>query len=294
MKHGFVLVGIICLLCSCASTGGPGRNVDWDARESSAEYSGPLQLASEVEPADLRIPLLSIQAVATSMTPSVVTGRSSAIEPFGVDLGNGLAIDSGGNVFLDVLKLLNIDTTGSFQVSCSGEGLFSKPTTLSSDGGKVVLDSPRAGKGTVTQSPTVLALKPAKGKEKITITKTGDLLVYKSGIAFDRSWEMTPVEGGLDIKEKGLIGRTLEIRKEEETVRFNSKGSDLWPQYNVDKRGDAYFITYRSPQASLLYKVYYDDAAIYLMQNGIMILRIEKTESAVLVNGRKTVTYSRP
>lgn len=109
MKRIAFLCAVLCLFWSCGTTGGPASTSDWASLESSAVSTGQLEFLPEVEPANIRVPLFYVDL--NSQPPNVITGRIARPRPIGVNLGSGLAIDSGGNVFLDVLKLLRIDTS---------------------------------------------------------------------------------------------------------------------------------------------------------------------------------------
>jgi hypothetical protein len=292
MKRGIIIVGLLAILSSCGTTGAPGTRPDWIALETSATYARPMEFLPEIEPVSLRIPLFSIQPSAfDAKTVNVVEGGNSLLQPFGVDLGNGLAIDAGGSVFLDVLKLLRIDTNGTFSVTCRSAFALGKSTTLKSDENGMTLNWPR-GNGTVVRSDSGLVLKEASGKEAMKITAAGGVHTYKSSIMFDPNYEMTAAEGRLTIKGGSLSG-VLRISRQGDSVIYNEAGDPTRPKYTVSARGDAYFIETRTESAAYLFKVYFTDGTVYLVRNGFVILTVKTTGSSILVNGKEVVTYSR-
>ena len=199
MKRGIIIFGVLAILSSCGTTGAPGTVPDWAALESSATFAGPMEFLPEIEPVDLRIPLFSVVPSDFTERPfKVATGSNSLLEPFGVDLGNGLAIDAGGAAFLDVLKLLRIDTSGKFDLTCKASSPLGRPTTLKSDENGMTLNSPR-GRGTVIRSDSGLILKEASGKETMKIATTGHTYSFKPPTMLDPSYEMTAAEGRLTI-----------------------------------------------------------------------------------------------
>jgi Rieske Fe-S protein len=209
-----------------------------------------------------------------------------------VDLGNGLAIDSSGSVFLDVMKLLRIDTTRSFRVACRSDESSKRITTLAKDENGTTLDSPR-GTGTIVQGDDGLQLKPASGKTSMRITKTGGTYSYSSTIAFDPSSDMKANDNEIVVKSGLQLGSGLQIEWQDGTVVFNPRSTQPWPAYTVTRHGDAYFIEYRSASALLVFKVYYSNSSVYLVRNGFVLRTITISDSSILVNGKEVVTYSR-
>jgi len=291
MKRGVAILGVLVLLWSCGTTGGPAAGTDWGTLESFTAFTGPMEFLPEVEAANLRISLFFIGSSVLERAPDVASLRFSRMEPFGVYLGNGLAIDSAGSVFLDVLKLLRIDTSRDFRVTCKADD-SSGTIRLTKDDKGTTLDSPR-GRGTVVQSDGELTLKTASGKESMKLTTTAGAFSYRSTIAFDPSSEMKADGSRIAVKSGLRVDSGLAIDRQEASVVFNPSSGKTWPSYIVTKQGDAYIIEYRSETARLIFKVYFSESAVYVVRNGFVMSTVKISDSSVLVNGKEVVTYSR-
>jgi hypothetical protein len=291
MKRAVTIIGVLVLLWSCASTGAPGSTVDWAALESSTNHTEPMEFLPEVEVANLRISAFRIGSSAVDRASDLMVLRSPRMEPLGVYLGNGLAIDSDGNVFLDILKLLRIDTTQSFKVVCKADDR-SGTITLTNDGTAMTLVSPR-GKGTFEQSDGGLALKPATGNAIIRTTSAGGLYTYHSTLTFDPSSEMRADEDRITVKSGIRIDSGVVIEWQGNSIAFNSGGNATWPAYIVTKKGDTYIIQYKSDTAIIVFKVYFSGSSVYVVRNGFILSTVTISDSSVLVNGKEMVTYSR-
>jgi hypothetical protein len=290
MKRGIIILGALLILWSCASTG-PSPQVDWNALESTATFPG-IDFLPEVEAANLRIPLFYVGPADWGNTADITSLRSAQFVPFGVDLGNGLAIDSSGSVFLDVMKLLRIDTTRSFRVACRSDEGSKTITTLAKDENGTTLDSPR-GRGTVGQTANGLTLKPPTGKSIMTIMNAAGMYTYSSTITFDPSSEMRATDSEILVKTGFQLGSGMQIEWQDGSVAFNPRSSPPMPFYTVTRKGDAYLVEYRSSSAVLVFKVYYSGSSVYLVRNGFVLRTITISDTSILVNGKEVVTYSR-
>jgi hypothetical protein len=292
VKHVAIL-GVLCILCSCASGGAPA-SVDWSTLENEAPtVTGPLQFRPEIEPLNLRIDLFHAQSTLVGMSVkwNIVVGGVPLMQSLGVDLGNGLAIDAGGNVFLDVVKLLKIDLSSPFRVEQKPGTLLGSRTTLVRDAAGMTLRSPR-GRGTITMTDTGISLKNAAGKDDMTVKFADNTWSYHSTIAFDSGIAMKVAPDKLTISGPVLL-HSLAIGQDGESVVFNSAYDYNFPQYIVTKQGDSYSIRYKSDTANVTFKLYFTTDAVYLTQNGAAALTVKNTGSSLLVNGKEVVTYSR-
>jgi len=291
LKHAAVF-GALCLLCSCA--GGPAPvNVDWAALENDATVTGPLDFKPEIEPFNLRIDLVHATSsyTGTSLRWAIITGGTTLMQSMGVDLGNGLAIDAGGNVFLDVVKLLKIDTTAPFRVVEKPATVIGSTTTLARDDAGLTLKSPR-GRGPVTMTDTGLSLKDAAGKNAMTVKFEDKTWTYRSSIAFDPAITLKVAEDSFTISGPVIL-HSLAIAQDGESVVFNSAADYNFPQYTVTKQGDSYSIQFRSDQSNVTFKLYYTADSVYLTQNGSVAITVKNTGSSLVVNGKELVTYTR-
>jgi hypothetical protein len=286
---GLIVLGTLLVLLSCATA--PGPRVDWNALEAAATIPGS-DFLPEVEAANIRIPLFFVASKEWSNNADTMMLHAPQFAPFGVDLGNGLAIDSSGSVFLDVLKLLRIDTARNFRVACRADETSKEITTLARDESGTRLDSPR-GRGSIVRTADGLALKPASGKNIMTVSNAGGAFAYNTTIAFDPSSEMKATDSEIVVKTGLQLGSGLQIQWQDGSVAFNPRGTPTWPVYTVTRRGDAYLIEYRSSSALLVFKLYYSGPTIYLVRNGFILRTITISDSSVMVNGQEIVTYSR-
>jgi hypothetical protein len=288
MKHA-VIVGLVCILCSCATGGGPSgppAGTDWKALESSAVNTEPLQLVPEIEPTSLRLSLFYLQTYSLGNVSGIQMGGYPLTRPLGVDLGNGLAIDSGGNVFLDLLKLLQIDTSAPFRIERSLGGR----ATLIRDAGGITLRSPKV-RGTVVESGKAFSLKDLNGKEAISIALSEGTYQYHSTLTMDPPSQMEVSDDSLTVT--GPLAHTLRIKRDGESVLFNPAADPDFPQYVITKQGDCYTVQYKSLNALLTFKIYFTGSAVYVLQNGMVALSVIDTGSSIFVNGREAVTYSK-
>ncbi len=288
MKYAAML-GVLFALCSCATAGSPA-GTDWKALESEAVSTEPLQLLPEMEPVGLRITLFHVQSPKLGDPLRLVVGGFPFTQPFGVDLGNGLAIDSGGSGFLDVLKLLRIDTSAPFTVERKSDSLLGRATTLTRDSVGVTLKSARV-RGTVVQTEEGLTVRNAAGKADMTVTRAQGRYEYKSTIPLDPSFRMKAADEQLTVE--GSVQHALRIEWNGDSVVFNPDSGVSWPQYTVTKQGDSYSVRYLGQALDITLKVYFLGDSVYVLQNGIVALTVTKTTSSILVNGKEAVTYSR-
>jgi Rieske Fe-S protein len=290
MKRGIIIIGVLVLLGSCASTG-PGPAVDWAALESSSNHTEAMEFLPEIEIANLRISAFRMGSSAVDRAPDVMVLRSPRMEPLGVYLGNGLAIDSDGSVFFDILKLLKIDTSQRFNVICKADDR-SGTITMTNDGTAMTLVAPR-GRGTFEESDGGLALNPATGKAIMKTTSGSGLYTYRSTIALDPSSEMRADKDQITVKSGIRIDSGVVIEWQGNSIVFNSRSNTTWPRYVVTKKGDTYIINYKSDTARVDFKIYYAGSSVYVVRNGFSLCTVTISDSSVLVNGKEMVTYSR-
>jgi hypothetical protein len=289
MKYA-MLFGALCLLASCATSGGPS-GVDFTALESSATTTEPLQFVPEIEPANLRISLFYSETSIVDFKWKLRVGGAPLIQAFGVDLGNGLAIDSAGNVFLDVMKLLKVDMNAPFKVERKPDSLLGSRTTLVRDETGLTLRSPR-GRGPLTVTDTGMSLKNPAGKDDMTVKFAEGSWSYHSALAFDQASKMRVAEDRLTISGPVLL-HDLVIARDGESVEFNTANDQDFPHYIVTRQGDSYSIQFKNDQVNVTFKVYFTADSIYLTQNGAVALTVKKTDSSIFVNGKEAVTYSK-
>lgn len=289
IKYAAIL-GVLFTLCSCASTSAPA-GVDWAALENNATVTDPLQFQPEIEVLNLRIDLFHCEITIATNKGTIVVGGSTVMQSLGVDLGNGLAIDAGGNVFLDVVKLLKIDVSAPFRLEQKPGTVLGSRTTLARDASGMTLKSPR-GRGAITMTDTGLTMKNAAGKDTITVKQEDNTLTYHSTITFDPAITMKVAPDKLTLSGPVLL-HSLAIEQQGESVVFNSAADYNFPQYIVTKQGDSYSIQYKSDTSNVTFKVYFTADSVYLTQNGAVAVTVKNTGSSLLVNGREIVTYTR-
>ncbi len=290
MKACFLLLVGTAFLVGCGTLSSDTKTIDWKALEAQARSTGPLQFAPEYEPVDLRIPLLFVDT--TPRTGPVVGTRPTRIAPLGVSLGNGLAIDSQGAIFLDVLKLLPPDLDGDFSLTFRSSDLFRNTTLLSRKDGVLHLSSPLLGNGTVSVDADGLSLKSESGADRVKITSSETSVVYKSSVPFDPSCQLSASADTIQVKRGGLLGRTTVIQRDGQSVQFNTTQDVTIPIYDVSKSGDAYLIEYRQAPETNLYTLYFAGRAIYLVLQGNILLTVEIGDSAIRVNGRVVASWT--
>jgi hypothetical protein len=287
MKMAAVVV-CAALLAGCTSLTSEVKSVDWVARETTAQYSSTLAFGPEAEPLGLRIPLLAVSA---SDRGAIIESRQTTHwAPFGVWLGNAVAIDSQGNIFLDLLQLLKVDMHTSFTVTCRSNDLFNNLTTLAKNGDTARLSSPLFGSGTVALVDSDITV-TAAGKSRMTFTKKENQFAYRSGVVFDTPFDMSATADLLTVSAHALLGATVEIESQGDTVVFNSGGDPRLPVYTIGKTGDMYLIGSNMASAMNQYKLYCADNAYYLVHGTNIMVAVAVTSSEVRVNGSVVATF---
>lgn len=268
------------------------KNVDWAARESTASYTEPMVLQPAYEAFHLRVPLLA-PAPNTQTNEQKQSAQPAGMAPLGVSLGNGVAVDARGYLFLDVLKLLRIDMNSPFSVSCRSSELINNLTTLERKDGKLLLSSPFAGKGEVVLTDDGFAMKTTEGQDRMKIVKEGEALKYVTSILFDQGFELRSSDGTITVKELRFLGRATEIRNSEGTIYIDPALTTEAPAYQIRKSGDVYFIESSQGTVRASYRLYFTGSLIYLVQQGNILSRIEIGDSFIKVNGKEMVSYSK-
>lgn len=122
MKRYSIIFFIIILLAGCAT-----HNVTYIPEESDQISLEPLQVEIDYEAYLLRIDLIrqttKEEYTTTDWQGNTVTQKETVDVPYhylGVDLGNGLFLDSHNNLSFNILKLLGIDREDDFKITRGG------------------------------------------------------------------------------------------------------------------------------------------------------------------------------
>ena len=267
--------GLFILLASCSTTRG-GLKLDWQALEQQQRNSAPLGLYPEAELFQARIPLIQVQATTVSSTGGDAKARTTfPTSPFGISCGNGLSIDTEGNLFLDLMSLLKVDTRGTFRISYNLSELIKTADTFQ-----------YRPLGALPSSVTVSAgggLMVRVGPIEWGYTIEDGTYRYMPGVPLLAGYDMTAGPDSVRIVAHKLIPVTQLIALKNGEIHFPGK-------YRVSKQGDTY--TIRTDELlSRTYKLYYAPAQILFCEGDTIVKNVLLTPGQVLVNGEKLVAY---
>jgi hypothetical protein len=265
------------LLVSCASTRGD-LQLDWQALERQQSNSAPLGLFPEAELFQARIILIQVQATTIQGTGADKTVRTTfPTAPFGISCGNGLSMDTEGNLFLDLVSLLKLDNGGTYQVTFARNqvvktaGMFqyrpfaalSSDVTVSTGGGLMIRNGPIEWGYTIE----------------------GSTYRYKAPVPLLAKYDMSVDPDSITIIAHKLIPVTHRITLKEGEIHFPGK-------YKVSKHGDTY--TIRTDELfSREYKLYYAANQVLFCEGDNIVKNVQLQPGRILVNGEMIAEYQR-
>ena len=263
---------------ACATTRSDPRfaSVDWHALEASQVSSAPIEVLPEIDPFGLRVPLVTVEktrVTGTDMTRHTVVDHP--VSPVGVLFGNGLAVDTEGNIFLDVLALLHVDLHEDFDLRVD-EG------RLRRNGDSLQLFEPLSAPAAVTIDDTAVTLKAGLNRWGYTID--GGSYKYTSPGLLGATYDVSAGTGSVTLTAWKIFSTTY-------TVTLVDQAATFAPYYKVAKRGDAYHIDGMGDNLKS-YTLYIDGARMIFCEGNTVLHVVDLGDGAVLVDGRRVVTYT--
>lgn len=203
-----------------------------------------------------------------------------ATAPAGVDLGNGLAIDVAGNVFLDIVKLLGIDKSRPFDLTYGS-------LRLRRDDDGLWYSTGSARELPVELTDTSEHIIGSGGKSGYE--RTGSVYRYAPSFALQVGFELT-------VSPRAIAARAFRpLQYANWTIARDGPAIDFSGLFEVRKTGDCYFIRPVAPAAGRpVYTLYVAERALYFCLGDRVRMAIEILPDAILVNGTKVASYRVP
>jgi hypothetical protein len=256
-----VLLAFSFWLLSCRSANREDYSILASARDAET-YTEPLKLQIEAEGLYLRADLIRNQktiALATSGETAVVNMEYS---PLGVYLGNNLAMDSKGNVYLDLFRLFKIDFSQDFILKQGRQEVYHKgdvfyATTLSEEN--------VYNKNAIEISDKGLYVKSAFGVLRaVKLAEDGSKASYRAAMVKE---DVTAGKNELILKN--LIGAVKSFTLDAQgSVSYGAGSKTIY----VSKNGDAYDVKIGE---SLLFIPKGNQYSIYFLYNRIVVKKGE-------------------
>ncbi len=274
-----VIVSAAALAVSaCTTTRSDPRfaSIDWGTLETQQRSSDAIGVVPEIDPFNLRIPLVTVEkTVYTGIGIYRRTTVEHPVSPVGVMFGNGLALDTEGNLFLDVLALVKVDLRKDFDLRCGDARLLRS-------GASFQLFEPFSSPASVTLGDSAMTLKA--GLNTWGYTLNGSTYKYSSPGLLAARFEVTASAGSVTIVVAKLFPTTYAVSLADRSAAFS-------PYYKVTKSGDAYLIDGLGDNLKS-YKLYYAGDRIIFCEGETVLKEIQLDHGGVLVDGRKVITLT--
>lgn len=273
MGAAVVMAGLALAIVSCATTK-EDLKLDWPALEQQQKNSEPITLLPEADLFGLRIPLVEVVVTTTNGTASDATVHTSSPKGvFGVNCGNGLAIDTEGNLFIDLPSLLAVDLTGNYDITYYRNRLVKTPDSF-----RWMPYAQLPAKAVASSAGIYIEFGPTKWG----YTVEGNTWKYKPALPLLPNNEMTVGSDTIKIVAS-LIPIPQEITFKGNTIHYNGK-------YSVTKQGDTYTIK-TDESFPKTYKLYYAENQIVFCQDDKVLKNIVLGSNEITVGGEKVVHY---
>jgi hypothetical protein len=274
----------IAMLASCATlkTKTGTADIDWNSLESASKNSADMAFEPEIIPLDMTVRLLDVQ------DPTAGGEKSNGpkdipVGPYGIYLGNGLAIDHRGSIFLDLVKLLKIDTERDFELRSGWTRLVRK-----GDDYRYFESSAVSYRITKPKSKKTLFTIEHMGK----IDKKDNEYTYYSDSVLPLNYGMTVEDSSITIEPYTLSNPKTIIEIDDGTINLERYSLAGRVSQEITKSGDVYTIAMTGTDGKAEYKVYYAGNAIYFCLGNLILKKVEVLGDSVLVNGARSITYT--
>jgi hypothetical protein len=275
----FVVSAAVLTVCACSTTRSDPRfrSIDWSTLEAQQSWSDPIAVVPEIDPFDLRIPLVTVaraRVTGTGTTRHTVVDYPSS--PVGVLFGNGLALDTEGNLFLDVIAMLKVDVRKDFDLRYGR-------VRLVHSGASFQMFTAMSLTTSITLSDTALTLKTGMGTWGYTLD--GSTYRYASSGPLSTAYEVTAAENSVTLTVSALFSTTSAA------ITLAGQSAAFSPFYRVTKNGDAYHIEGLG-DTSKSYTLSYAGSRIIFCEGEEVLKEIQIDRGSVLVDGRKVITFT--
>lgn len=254
----FVFIGMLVALASCVS-----YSADYsvfEAAQQQRQYSEPIGFLPEAEPTYFRKDLLRVsQMQFTNEYTSEMRSVEESYEILGCNIGNNLAIDANGNIYLNPFNFFKVDLNEDFEIKMGREAVVRK--------GSVFYSKTKHGESIYKESLQ---------------TKEGALLVY-SALSKGRIGKVA--QDGRSAAASSFYGKqTAKLSDNDLTItgglglqrRFEIDSSGIINFNNGSKRiiveqiGDSYEITISGITPLISYGTKY---TVYFLENRLVFTK---------------------